>query len=127
MSNHPPKLFVVDDDESVRKALRRLFQCFGMQTETYANAEDFLEQAEPKGPGCLILDAHLPGSSGLCLQSRLLTEHPNLRVLFVSGDSDERLRETALAQGAVASLSKPFKELTIVETVFRALELDSPI
>src|SRR5690349_12794325 len=102
MGNHPPKVFVVDDDESVRKALRRLFQCFGIKTESYANAEDFLEQADLNGPGCLVLDAHLPGLSGVCLQSRLLAEHPSLRVLFISGDSDERLREKALGQGAIA-------------------------
>src|SRR4029079_11817042 len=106
MGSSPPLVFVVDDDASVRKALRRVLQNHGIITETYASAEDFLDLTLGRRSGCLILDAHLPGMSGIELHSRLLAANCDMRVLFISGDLNEGLRKKALMQGAIGFLSK---------------------
>jgi FixJ family two-component response regulator len=126
MAQDFPRLFVVDDDDSVRRALRRLFQCVGIPAETYDSAEAFLDRSGATAAGCLILDAHLPGMSGLELQMRLKVDNPRMNILFISGDMDEGLREKAVSQGAIAFLNKPFQDRTILDVVTRALRLDIP-
>lgn len=120
-------LFVVDDDESVRKALRRLFQCVGLRTEAFASAEEFLARPPSTSSCCLILDVHLPGMSGLDLQMKLNAEHRHLQILFLTGDMDESLREKAMTQGALEFITKPFKEKTMLDAVARALNFRSPV
>jgi FixJ family two-component response regulator len=126
-----PIIAIIDDDESVRRALRRFIDLLGFNVETFSTAEEFLEsllaprsQAENHGPGpfrCLILDVHLPGMSGLELQERLKAEGRELAIVFITAYPNERARNQALQAGAIAFLHKPFDEQTFVDAINKGL------
>jgi FixJ family two-component response regulator len=114
-------MVLIDDDESVRRALGRLLRSAGMNVLAFATAEEFLETAPPPAPDCLILDVHLPGLSGLELQKRLAAEGRCVPVVFITAYEDEQARDVALRGGAVAFLYKPFEEKALLEAVEAAL------
>jgi FixJ family two-component response regulator len=120
MPRIPPTVCIIEDDESVRRALRRLLRAVGLTAEAFASAEEFLEAAGRPAPGCLILDHHLPGLSGLELQARLKAEGRDIPIVFLTAYGDARVREQALRAGAVAFLEKPFAEKALLEAVGRA-------
>src|SRR4051794_19520929 len=97
---------VVDDDESVRKAIKRLIKSVGLRVEDFASAEEYLESGRSFDPVCLVLDVRLPGMSGLELQRRLVASNRRIPIIFVSAHSDGR--EHALNAGAIDFLHKPF-------------------
>jgi FixJ family two-component response regulator len=113
-------IFVIDDDESVRRALGRLIRSGGWQVETFATAEQFMEFAAERTPGCLILDIHLPGLSGLDLQQWLIAEGLRVPIIFITALTDNQLREQALRAGAVAFLLKPFDDQTLLDAMNQA-------
>jgi FixJ family two-component response regulator len=115
----PATVAVIDDDASVRKALRRLLRAAGMQVQTFATAEDFLGAAE-RPPDCLVLDVRLPGLGGLELQRRLAAEGRHVPIVFITGHQDEQARREALAAGAVDFLLKPFEDESLLQAVTRA-------
>ena len=126
----PPIVTIIDDDESVRRALRRLIKSIGLNVEAFATAEEFLEGFTPDSqdryhePGttrCLILDVHLPGLSGLELQERLKVETRELPVIFMTAYEDARKQERALQMGAVAFLYKPFEQQTLLEALQKGI------
>src|SRR5262249_2637618 len=121
MSGTHQYIVVIDDDESVRKALRRLFRSSGRDVTTFASAEEFLQATEQLAPGCLILDVHLPGLSGLELQERLQAEGRVVPIVFITAYGNDQVRALALQAGAVAFLEKPFEEQALLEAVERAL------
>jgi FixJ family two-component response regulator len=115
-----PTIFVIDDDESVRKALRRLLRSVGMNVETFASAEDFLDAGLPP-PDCLVLDLRMPGGlSGLELQQHLARGGPCIPIIFITGHEDEQARCQAAAAGAIDFLQKPFEDQLLLEAVARA-------
>src|SRR6516162_5801177 len=99
---------VVDDDESVRRALRRLVRSVGLTVSTYGSAEEFLAATDP-APNCLILDVRLPGMSGLDLQRLLAEAGRDLAVVIITAHEDDLVRRTALAGGAIDVIAKPFE------------------
>lgn len=112
MTNAPdrlPTIFVVDDDPSVRTGLERLLRCFGWTVQTFASAEDFLEQDQSKAAGCLVVDVHLGRMSGIELQARLSERRIPLPVIFTSGFDDGDAEAEARRLGAAAFLRKPFE------------------
>jgi FixJ family two-component response regulator len=111
---------IVDDDESVRRALVRLLRSVGLKAEALASAEELLCPGRAM-PDCLILDVHLPGLSGLELHERLKAAGRAPPVVFITAYEDEPARRQALAGGAVAFLPKPFEEEALLEAVRRAL------
>jgi FixJ family two-component response regulator len=115
---------VVDDDQSVRKALRRLLRSFELNVETFATAEEFLARAQGESPACLILDVRLPGMSGLELQQRLGSAGQRIPIVFITGHEDQQARLEALAAGAVDFLLKPFDEQVLLNAVSQALGID---
>jgi FixJ family two-component response regulator len=127
MSAPSPVITIIDDDESVRRALRRSIRSLGISVETFATAEEFLKDllVPDSGAGnakrgatrCLILDVHLPGLSGLELQARLRAERRELPIVFITAFRDARAQEQALQTGAVAFLHKPFEEQALLEAV----------
>jgi FixJ family two-component response regulator len=121
MSENRQIICIIDDDESVRRALRRLIRSAGWDAETFGSAEDFLQSAGPLKPACFILDVHLPGLSGLQLQARLHAEGRNVPVVFITAYACEQMREAALLAGAVAFLEKPFEEQPLLDAVRRAV------
>jgi FixJ family two-component response regulator len=114
-------IFVIDDDESVRRALRRQLMSAGLNVETFATAEEFLQVDTPPEPAGLILDVNLPGLSGLDLQERLACEGRTVPIIFITAYADESTRNRALQTGAVAFLEKPFQEETLLCAIKRAL------
>jgi FixJ family two-component response regulator len=111
---------IIEDDESVRRALGRLIRSVGFSVEAFATAEEFLPFFARTLPACLILDVHLPGLSGLELQRQLRAQGQNVPVIIVTAYADEGVQEQALEAGAVAFLQKPFEECSLLEAVFRA-------
>lgn len=108
---------VVDDDESMRKAVGRLITSFGLGVEVFPSAEEFLDSAHYEDAACLILDVGLPGMSGLELQSRLVASKSDLPIIFITAHDDEAARLRALQAGAVDFLQKPFREEALLQAI----------
>lgn len=113
---------IVDDDESIRKGLVRLFRSVGFDADAFASAEEFLDSGDRQRSSCLILDLRMPGMGGLELQSRLVACDWQIPVIFLSAHSDEQSRVQALQAGAIAFISKPFNEATLICDVNRAVD-----
>src|SRR2546429_9535254 len=107
---------VIDDDQSVRGAIRSLLRSLGFRVETFASAEDFLD-ARPAGIGCLILDVRLSGMSGLDLQQRLAVTGDAPPIVFISAHADQAARQQALAPGANAFLPQPVSDAGAIHAV----------
>ena len=116
-----PVVFVVDDDESVRKALKRLMKSAEIKARTLSSAEDFLNQGCHNVPGCLILDVRMPGMNGLELQEKLVKSGSTMPIIFMSAHEDTPVREQAMKVGAIAFLKKPFEDQILIEKVNSAL------
>ena len=104
------KISIVDDDESMREAIKTLLGSLGMEVEEFPSAEAFLDSESSCCSDCLILDVRMPGLSGPELQRRLLAEDKRIPIIFVTAYYTEEERAKAIAAGAVAFLSKPFNE-----------------
>ncbi|OGU19863.1 MAG: DNA-binding response regulator [Hydrogenophilales bacterium RIFOXYD1_FULL_62_11] len=111
-------IFVVDDDDAVRRSLTRLLRSAGWNAEAFASAGDLLERAPITGPGCVLLDVNMPGMSGLELQERLSDAGIPLPVVFLTGKGDIPMSVHAMKHGAVDFLVKPVEE----SVLFQALE-----
>lgn len=117
-----PVVFVVDDDSSVRGALRRLLTSVGHACETFGSADEFLARLDPDLTGCLLLDVRMPGLSGLDLQQALNARGNDLPVIFLTGYADVPLTVRAMKAGAVEVLTKPFEDQALLDAVGHALE-----
>jgi FixJ family two-component response regulator len=115
-------VMIVDDDESVRRAARRLIKSFGFAVETFASAEDFLTSGQLPQTACLVLDVQMPGLNGLELQSRLISEGHQVPIVFITAFNDENARDRALRAGAVGYLVKPFEEADLLNGINLALQ-----
>lgn len=114
-------VFLVDDDEALRRALNRLLTSCGFRVLSFGSADEFLAEYEPAHRGCLLLDMRMPGRSGLDLQSELGRACADLPIVFLTGHADARTRQMALENGAVAFLQKPAREPELLEALDRAL------
>jgi FixJ family two-component response regulator len=114
-------VYVVDDDFSVRTALRRLLLSLGHPVRLFASAEQFLASTDSGARGCLILDLMLPGMSGLELQAQLADDGWKLPVIFITAHDDAASRDAALCANAVAYLSKPFGRDEVLSHVRHAM------
>jgi FixJ family two-component response regulator len=112
---------VVDDDQSVRRGLRRLFKSAGYAAETFASAEDYLAREIFEGPICLVLDVRMPGLNGLELQKTLESRGACEQIVFITGHNDVPTCTQAMKNGAVDFLMKPFDGGELIEAVKRAL------
>ena len=113
---------IVDDDESVRRALEGLMKVVGLPARTFASAEEFLESEEQRRTGCLIADIRMPGMSGLELQATLNAGDRRIPTIFITAHGDEKTRLKALRAGAVEFVAKPFDDEALVASVRAALE-----
>jgi FixJ family two-component response regulator len=114
-------LCVVDDDDSVRTALKRLLKALEFNVKTFESAEDFLDSGLIQCPDLLILDVRMMGMSGFELQRTIIAKGYNLPVIFMTAYDDPGARRIALEAGTVAFLQKPFEEKILVEAIQRAL------
>lgn len=118
-----PVVFIVDDDESVRRALARLIRSAGFEARVFASAEEFLDEGCQNIPGCLILDVRMPGTNGLELQERLIASGSEMPVVFITAHEDTEARERAMKTGAVAYIQKPFNDEVLLDAVNKGLGL----
>jgi FixJ family two-component response regulator len=121
MSGASELVGVVDDDQSVRRGLRRLFRSAGYAAETFASAEDYLARELFEGPTCLVLDVRMPGLNGLGLQKELEARGGCEQIIFITGHSDVPTATQAMKNGAVDFLLKPFDSEELIEAVKNAL------
>jgi len=115
-------VFLVDDDATVRRSLRRLLLTWSFQVEEFDSAESFLARPDHDGAACAVLDLMMPGLDGLGLQQRLAGLGRSLPIVFLSGHGDVRSAAHAFRAGAVDFLTKPVEESALVHAVRRALE-----
>jgi FixJ family two-component response regulator len=124
MSETDAVVFIIDDDESLREALRSLIRSVGLRVETFATAHDFLRSDRPDAPACLILDVRMPGLSGLDLQRELTEAHIHIPIIFITGHGDIPMSVRAMKAGAVEFLTKPFRDQDLLDAIQQALERD---
>ena len=122
MTNDKFIVMIVDDDESVRRAARRLIRSYGFAVETFVSADDFLASGRLSETACLVLDVQMPGLNGLELQSRLVAEGHQVSIIFITAFDDENARAQALKAGALSYLVKPFEEADLLNSINIALQ-----
>ena len=115
-----PLVYVIDDDASLLRALRRLLGAGGFRVCTFSSAEEFLKSERP-APACLVLDVHLGGLSGLDLQERLIAAGRRIPVVFITAHDDAVTRERARRIGAIDYLRKPFNDESLLAGINRAI------
>jgi FixJ family two-component response regulator len=120
-----PTIFVVDDDESILKAVSRLLRAGGYAVQTFSSAADFLAGLAPEATGCVVVDLRMPGQSGRDLQSVLATADNPLPVIFLTGHGDIPTVTHAMRDGAVDFLTKPVKKENLFAAIERALARDA--
>jgi len=116
---------VVDDDPSFRNAVSRLLRAGGYPVETFTSATEFLQTACTEAPGCILLDLHMSGPSGLDLQDALAKAGQPLPVIFLTGQGDIPSSVQAMREGAEDFLTKPVKREVLFATIERALARDA--
>jgi len=119
-----PTVIVIDDDESVRNALKGLFQSVGLIAETHGSVSEFLAADDPDRAGCIVLDIRLPGQSGLEFQEALAKSRHPRSVVLISAHVDVAMAVRAMKAGAIDVLTKPVREQDLLEAVNRALADD---
>jgi FixJ family two-component response regulator len=117
-----PLVLVVDDDSRVRIALGDLLRSAGFEVLLFGSAQELLEQTMPDRPHCLVLDVHLPGSSGLDLQARFVEERIATPIVFITGRGDIPMSVRAMKAGAFEFLTKPFRDTDLLDAVRQAIE-----
>ena len=117
-------VFIVDDDSSIRDALRSLLSSVGLKVEAFASAGDFLKGKLPDAPSCLVLDVRLPGVSGLDFQAELAKANVQIPIVFMTGHGDIPMTVRAMKAGAVEFLTKPFRDQDMLDAVQAALARD---
>ncbi|SAL12781.1 two component LuxR family transcriptional regulator [Caballeronia choica] len=125
MSNDTPSVAVVDDDESVRRAIKRLLSSAGLKAETFKSGDEFLEMFDSipsYRPACIVLDVQMPGLNGLEVQQRLASS--GIPIIFITAHDEISVRQHALSAGAAAYLRKPFNDEVLIKAVRTALNLD---
>jgi FixJ family two-component response regulator len=124
-------VFVVDDDSSIREAIKSLVSLVGLRVETFGTAQEFLRNERPDLPGCVVLDVELPGLSGLDLQRELAAHGITLPIIFITGYGDFitgygdiPMSVRAMKAGALEFLTKPFQDQDLLDAIHQALERD---
>ncbi|WP_100639579.1 response regulator transcription factor [Marinobacter salexigens] len=117
-------VFVIDDDMDVRDSLKWLLESVGLNVQTYENALAFFEAFDTSASGCIIMDVRMPGLSGINAQKRLSEYNIELPVIMISAHGNVDMAVTALTQGAVTFIEKPFDDQLLIDHVHSALERD---
>jgi FixJ family two-component response regulator len=117
-ASDPRRISIVDDDASIREALKSLMRSVRLNVEAFSSAEEFLASERSNDTACLILDVYLPGMSGFELQHHLNSQQRDIPIIFITAHADEASRQRALKAGAVDFLGKPVRR----ETLFKAIQ-----
>ena len=113
-------VFIVDDDESVRRALKRLIKVAGFKAQTFGSARQFIDSGHYQSVGVLVLDVRMPEMSGLELQKHLIDSGSDMAIIFITAHQDIQARRMALEAGAIDFLKKPFEDQTLLDAIQRA-------
>jgi len=124
VTEKPPIVIIVDDDPSLRSMLSRLLGTVGLKSTAYASPEEFLRSPAPDCAACLVLDVQMPGLSGLDLQRELAKAGHELPIVFMTGHGDIPMTVQAMKAGAVAFLTKPFRNQDMIDAVREGINLD---
>ncbi|WP_083198138.1 response regulator transcription factor [Pararhizobium polonicum] len=123
--NKQPTVIVIDDDQSVREALKGLFESVGLAAEAHGSVKDFIAADDPEKAGCIVLDIRLPGQSGLEFQEALAKSDLPRSVVLISAHVDVPMAVRAMKAGAIDVLSKPVREQDLLDAVNRAIANDT--
>ena len=121
MSPSDATIFVVDDDRSVRTALKRLIKSLGYKAETFNSARAFLKLEPHDGPACLILDIRMPETSGIELQKQLARAGVQIPIIFITGHGNIPMSVKAMKAGAVDFIEKPFEDQQLIDAIHTAI------
>lgn len=124
MTEDQPTVFVVDDDASIREAIKSLVRSIGLRAETFGSTRDFLRKRPLDAPSCLVLDVRLPGLSGLDFQHELAAANIRIPIIFITGHGDIPMTVRAMKAGAVEFLTKPFRDQDLLDAIHQALDRD---
>jgi FixJ family two-component response regulator len=124
MTDSEPIVFVVDDDASVREAVKKLISSVGLRVETFGSTREFLDGKRPDSPACLVLDVRLPDASGLELQHALAEAGVQIPIIFITGHADVPMTVRAMKAGAVEFLTKPFRGQELLDAIQVAIARD---
>jgi FixJ family two-component response regulator len=124
MNEPAPIVFLVDDDPSIRRAIKRLIRSVGLQVELFGSAQEFPLGKRPDAPSCLVLDIRLPGISGLDFQHELAEANIHIPIIFITAHGDIPMTVRAMKAGAVEFLTKPFRDQDLLDAIQLALERD---
>jgi FixJ family two-component response regulator len=122
MTTSTAMVFVIDDDQSVRKSLKRLLDAAHYETEVFESASKFLSRSAHPGPSCVIVDVQMPGLNGIDFQKALIEHGREEQIVFITGHGDIPMCAEAMKAGAVDFLPKPFKHKELLESIERALK-----
>lgn len=117
-------VFVIDDDPSMRTAIRELIEAVGISCQTFGSGQELLNATLPDVPSCLVLDVRLPGLSGLNLQRELTARGIHIPIVFITGHGDIPMSVQAMKAGAVEFLTKPFRDQDLLDAIEQATERD---
>jgi len=115
-------VYVIDDDASVRDALKSLIRSVGLEVELFSSTQEFLRRKQPDVPSCLILDVRLPGKSGLDFQHELTEANIAIPIIFITAHGDIPMSVQAMKAGAVEFLTKPFRDQDLLDAIHVALD-----
>ena len=124
MSEREAAVYVIDDDPSVRRAIKRLIGSVGLHVEVFESAQEFLADRLSNVPSCLVLDIRLPGISGLNFQRQLVKANVQVPIVFITAHGDIPMTVRAMKAGAVEFLTKPFRDQDLLDAIHLALEKD---
>ncbi len=124
MTEATPIVFVVDDDASVGRAIKRLVESVGLRVAHFSSAQEFLRGVRHEAPSCLVLDIRLPGISGLDFQHELAAANIHIPIIFVTAHGDIQMTVRAMKAGAVEFLTKPFRDQDLLDAIQIALQRD---
>src|SRR5215831_5664118 len=119
-----PIISIIDDDESMRCALKSLVTSLGFKAYTFASAEQYLDSPHLDDTSCLITDLQMPGLNGIELQQSILARGRHIPMIFVTAFPDERMRARAIEAGALGFLGKPFDSSMLAALIDKALEIE---
>ena len=121
MNQKDATIFIVDDDESVRRAVKRLIKVAGFKAKTFGSAREFIDSGHYQSAGILVLDVRMPGMNGLELQKYLTDSASDMPIIFITAHEDIQARRKALEAGAIDFIKKPFEDQTLLDGIQRAL------
>ncbi len=125
MNDTNPIVYVIDDDTSVLKSLKRLIMSIGLKVETFNSAQDFLKKGDIENLSCLVLDVRMPGLSGLDLQEEMAARNLNIPIIFMTGYGTVPMSVRAMKAGAIDFLQKPFNDQELLDAIQKAVKENS--